>query len=454
MPAFNNHPGGQPAVKRATLPSGKGEPRPLNGHCQLHVVRTEGELDALEERWSSLISCSDVSAFQTFEWMRTWWKYFGTNRRLHSLIVTEEGRTIGIAPMFLEDARILGLRVATRLRFMGCGISDYCDFIIARGKEEPVLHAFAHYLLAHSGEWDIFEVADVNERAQLYKILPRLLKERGMGVYTYQGNVCPSLALPGSWEGFLAGLGQKMRHHLKKKREMLNRQYRTEVEIFKSASDDIDLAVNEFIQIHERRWKSLGFRSAFDDEVHREFHYEVARRMARRGWLRLFFLKVDGRRVAVSFDFNFNKRIHVYLSHACGPEEIMKCSPGFLIRCIAIDRGIAEGMEIYDLLRGNEAYKYEELKCVRSENWLVRGVGCSRKSRARFRIFLVGEFAIKCFDRIRREYHEFRRFAITKKPTTMASLRFFQSKLILLYKLGVNYCERFFFNESQRHAPR
>src|SRR5437879_3695970 len=207
MPAFNNHPGGQPIVNRAIRAPGKGEARSLKGLCQLHVVRSERELDALEERWNELIRSSDVSAFQTFEWLRTWWKYFGAHRRLHSLVVTEQGRAIGIAPMFIEDAKILGLRVATRLRFMGCGISDYCDFIIRRGKEELVLHAFTYYLLAHSGEWDIFEVTDVNERAQLYKILPRLLKERGMGVYTYQGNVCPSLALPDTWEGFLAGLG-------------------------------------------------------------------------------------------------------------------------------------------------------------------------------------------------------------------------------------------------------
>jgi CelD/BcsL family acetyltransferase involved in cellulose biosynthesis len=237
-----------------------------------------------------------------------------------------------------------------------------------------------------------------------------------------------------------------MRYELKKKKERLNERYRSEVEIFKSPSDDIDLAVNEFINLHERRWRSLGFRSAFDDEHHRDFHFEVAKKLARRGWLRLFFLKVDGRRVAVSFDFNYNKRIHVYLSHAHGPDEIMKRSPGFLIRCIAIERGIAEGMQVYDLLRGNESYKYEELKCTRSENWLIRGVSPSRTSRARFRVFLVREFTLKCLDRLGREYHEFKRFFITKRPSAIAALRYISAQSLLLGGLGRKYVERFFMN--------
>ncbi|PYM61430.1 MAG: hypothetical protein DMD79_12855 [Candidatus Rokuibacteriota bacterium] len=426
----------------SVVPEGR-ERRPLDRPCEIRVVRTDAGFDALEDSWNLLLRDADVSVFQTFEWLRAWWRHFGKDRKLHCLVFTEDGRTVGIAPMFQRPVRVAGLRIATRLRFIGCGISDYLDVIMARGYEESVLKALARYLRLHPEEWDIFEIIDVNERSPVFRTLPGLLREEGIDVYSYQGSACPYTVLPDTWEEFRRHIGQKMRYHLKRKKEKLSERFRWEIEIVRSPADDIDQAVREFIGIHEQRWKGLGFRSAFDDETHRAFHFEVSRKLAERDWLRLFFLKVDGRRVAVSFDFNFGRRIHVYLSHAHGPDEIMKLSPGLLIRFMAIERGIAEGMRVYDLLRGDEAYKYEELKCKRSENWLLRGVDRSRSSRIRFRLFLARELITKSAERLRREYYEFKRFRVTKEPSVITSLAFARSRCALAYKVGRTYVQRF-----------
>ncbi|HEV8539336.1 MAG TPA: GNAT family N-acetyltransferase [Bacteroidota bacterium] len=417
---------------------------PMPGtHCAIRMVRTDSEFDSLEREWNELLTHSQASIFQTFEWLRTWWTYFGKKLRLHILVFFAGRRMVGIAPMFQQEVKTGGMKVATSLRFIGCGISDYMDIIIRRGFEQDVIEVFASYLQLTSGEWDVFEIVDLNERSPVLQRLPGLLLARGMNVYAYQGNVCPQVSLPDSWEGFLRHIGPKNRYHLKRKKEKLNENFRCEVEIYRDEKDDVPRAVDEFIRIHEHRWRSLGFPSAFDDESHRAFHVDVARRMARRGWLRLLFLKVNGQRVAVSFDFNFNKRIHVYLSHANGPDEIMKCSPGFLIRCLAIERGISENMNVYDFLRGNEAYKYEEFRCVASKNWLVMASSPSPFGKVRFWFFVTRELSVKSIDRLRREYYEFKRFLITKHPTARMIMQFLISKMSLLFSLGYNYIARF-----------
>ena len=416
---------------------------PPEPRCEVRVVRTDAELDALEPSWDLLLGDAEASVFQTFEWLRTWWSYFAGHRKLHCLVFTRDDRVVGIAPLFLEDVRILGIRIVTRLRFLGCGISDYMDVIVARGCEDAVLDAFARHLRQHAARWDIVELADVNERSPVFERFPWLLREQGMDTYSYQGSVCPYTRLPDTWHEFRQQLSQKTRYHLTRKRAKLDERHQWKVELFQSPSDDIDLAVREFIAVHEQRWKSLGFRSAFDDPRHRAFHFEVSRKLARRGWLRLFFLTIDGRRVAVTFDFNFGRRIHVYLSHAHGPDEVMKLSPGLLIRAVAIERGIAEGMQIYDLLRGTEAYKYEELRCTSSLNWLIRAVDRSRTARIRFRVFLVREVLAKTLDRLRREYYDLKRFVLTEKPSAMTMLRSVRARCAVLRTVGRTYVRRF-----------
>jgi CelD/BcsL family acetyltransferase involved in cellulose biosynthesis len=392
--------------------------------CAVTVAETEAEFDVLEKPWNDLIEKCDASVFQTFEWQRTWWKYFCHGRRLRILIFKQGERLIGIAPMFLEDITLAGIRIATRLQFVGAELSDYLQFIIAGDKETVVFRAFVGYLQTTSGEWDVLDLRDLSEGSLLLRGLPAVLDASRFRVYTATRAVCPRVVLPGSWEEFVSGLNANMRHNLKRKKMRMEKEFIAEVEIFRNGDDDIRMAIDEFVALHTHRWKSLGYPSAFDLPEWAGFHLEVAQKFARRGWLRMFFLKVDGTRVATSFDFNFHNHIYVYLSHAHGPEEIMKFSPGFQLRCEAIHRGIAEGMKVYDYLRGNEKYKYQEFKCESKQNWLIRTGSPSPGGRLRYRIFRFGEFFIRSRQRIVMEYYYVKRHRLEHGDSFLELLKY------------------------------
>ena len=411
-------------------------------NCTVTVIQTDSEFDVLERTWNELLSRSDASVFQTFEWLRTWWKYFGKGRRLHCLVFNSDGQVVGIAPMFKEWVKIFGVKIATHLQFMGPPLSDYVDVITLLGYESLVLSALAEYLESSSIEWDVFDIEDVHENSAVVKIFPEMLTDHGMPVYTYQGNVCPQSVLPDTWEMFLQGLGPNTRYNFKRKSKKLQQGFKTEVEVFEKETDDLVAGIDAFIKLHGDRWKSLGYPNAFDDVTHRAFHIEIARKFAHRGWLRLFFLKVNGFRVAVSFDFNYKNRIYMYQANSYGPEEIMRYSPGFLVNCVAIERGIREGMKIFDFLRGDESYKLDGMKAIPSKNWLIRGASPSFGGRIRFRIFLVYEVLKKSKDRILKEYYEFRKFKITRKPSVEVSVRYLKSRLGILLGLGFRYILR------------
>jgi hypothetical protein len=212
--------------------------------------------------------------------------------------------------------------------------------------------------------------------------------------------------------------------------------------LIQHATDDIERGIEEFSRIHGERWKSLGHPSAFDNPELRAFHVEFARKFARRGWLRLRFLNIDGVARAVNFEFYYNKRIYMYHSNAHGPAELMKCSPGSISRKLSIEQGVLEGMQIYDFLRGDEPYKYTEWKATDSKNYLLRLASPAVMARPRFLLFLALELFGKALNRSRREVYDYRRFVVTHEHSLTARVGYVLKRAGQLLILGYNFVLR------------
>lgn len=419
------------------------------------VVDTENGFDEIEEEWKALVDKSQATIFQTFEWQRTWWKYMGRRRELYCIVCTDGEMIVGILPLFREKVRVFGLRVATWLRFIGTGLSDYLEPIILPGFEEVFWEAVLDHLYSHKKDWDIFELSDINVFTPLSKRLIDCMRDSGSVVHEYSGTLCSHVPLPSTWEGFLQQLGRHAKHELKRKTEKLKENFQFEVEKFGDRVTDVGVAVDAFASIHGGRWKGLGYESAFDDPEHLDFHIQVAEKFADRGWLRIYFLKLNGERVAVNFSFNFHNHIYVYQANASGSSEAMRYSPGYVLHCQAIKSGIEEGMEIYDMLRGKEAYKYKDFKCVQSPNSLVRVVTPGLATAVRFKLFIMLEVVKKVPVRMKREYHEFKRYLITEKPSAGSILRFLANKGKDLVNLAGSYFSKFLSRSgrSQKDTP-
>ncbi|MFI5251921.1 MAG: GNAT family N-acetyltransferase [Bacteroidota bacterium] len=389
-----------PAILRHTNP------------CTISIIKTDSEFDALECAWNKLLEESEATVFQTFEWQRTWWKFHNQHRRLHCVVFKDDDHTIGIAPIFLEDITFLGIRVATWIQFIGVEISDYLQIIIAAGYETTVINSFAQYLSSIRSSWDVFDLRDISQGSIALETLPVVFKRFGLPARVLAKAETTHVALPETWETFQAQLSRNKRHHLRTEEKKLAKYFQSKVEIIKHADDDVFQAVASFIDIHNHRWESLGYRSAFHCPNHRAFHFEVAEKFAARGWLRLLFLNVNGTRAATSFNFNFRDKIYVYLCHAYGTRELMSLSPGFLLRCRSIEQGIAEGMKTFDYLRGAETYKSQEFPNERKINYLIRAISPSEWGLSHFLVFTFGEYLMRIGKRLAQEYHYAKRYLL------------------------------------------
>jgi len=416
-------------------------PAPTAG-CSVEVIRAVEDLDQLGDEWDALVLTSNTSIYQTFSWQRTWWKHHGMNHDLRCLIFRIGSELVGIAPLHVTREAILGITFARRIRFIGNGLSDYLDIIVRPGYETVVCKEFAQYLTTTRAEWDIVDIEDANEDSTFSRFMAPALREEELLVYSFQGNVCPFVQLPTTWDSMVSHLGPNTRYNIKRKSRKLDDCYDFEIEAFRNEEDNLARGMEGFFQVHGARWNSLGFPSAFDDPGHRMFHHEIAQLFAQRGWLTLLFLKVDGLRVAAFLGFSFKNRLYMYQCNAFGPTEIMKQSPGLLLRSIAIKRGIAEGMKVFDFLRGDEMYKYLEWKSSTSRNWMFRSTPNSLRARLRLYIFIVTEFVGKAVDRHRRELYSFHRFRSTRHPSLVQQMLFIIDRGMAMLHVGRHYIRR------------
>jgi CelD/BcsL family acetyltransferase involved in cellulose biosynthesis len=417
----------------------------------ISVTQTEIGFDDMEGVWKELADGSNCTIYQSFEWQRTWWKYFGENRPLHCLVCKDKDNVVGILPLFKERVSFLGLRVATVLKFVGSGISDYLEPIVLPGYEESFLRAVVDHLRMTCKTWDVFEISDASESSPLSKVLMDRLRLSGLNVYAYEGSRSSQVPLPSSWDVLLQQLGRHTRHELKRKTQKLKENPQFEMETFGDNVNDTATAIREVAAVHGERWKSLGYDSVFDDATHLAFHTEVAKKLSLRGWLKIYFLKVNGIRVAASYDFQFRKRVYVFHHNAYGPDEIMKYSPGYVLHFMIIKEAIECGMEVYDMLRGNQGYKATDFKSVQTGNWLIRAVSPSGSGTARLKVFVATELLKKIPIRLGSEYHEFKRYVITQRPSVAMTTRFLISKIGSLRKTAVSYFSTFLTGSRRRN---
>ncbi|MFX0197630.1 MAG: GNAT family N-acetyltransferase, partial [Candidatus Hodarchaeota archaeon] len=188
------------------------------------------EFNRLEPEWNSLLQKSKSnSVFLTWEWVSTWWQFFGSESELFVLcVVDEHGRIDGIVPLKRQRRRIGGLRLNC-LEFIGSGLEtvpDYLDFILDPGCEEQASRLILEYLSRNKNSWDIIIFSDMREDSFCFRGFNHAVLSK---TSSYEKeDICPYIELPKTWDLYLEALSKKSRYNVRKKRRNLDQDFKNE----------------------------------------------------------------------------------------------------------------------------------------------------------------------------------------------------------------------------------
>ena len=325
----------------------------------------------LERDWADLLSrAADPTPFQSHEWQATWWRHHGRGR-LWVLVAHDNGVMIGLMPLHILRYRATPLR---QVRFLGAPLSDFQEILAARGHERAARDAFLAHLATHSRRWDLCDFADQRKGTSLTGgEMPA-----GLRSLLVHHRVCPYIPLNASWDEFVKRLSKNMRTNVGRRRRQVAKQFRAEYDL--ADHETLPAAMEELFRLHNARWRRRGVAGAFADERTQAFHHEVARKFLQRGWLRLHRLRLDGETRAAFYCFQLGPRVYYYLSGF--DLAFAKFSIGNVLMAQAIERAIGDGATEFDLLRGDETYKFAWKAEERETQRLILGRQALRSSFA------------------------------------------------------------------------
>jgi CelD/BcsL family acetyltransferase involved in cellulose biosynthesis len=296
--------------------------------------------------WDGLVAASRLrSPFLSWTWQCEWSRTLAEDRRLEIRCVEDgAGSLVALLPLYESSSgslEILG----------GADVSDYLDLIAVQGREEEAWMALLQSRAAERVEWALHAVP---EASPTVTALPTLAAACGLGVLATVEERCPVLALPSSWEAYLARLSGKHRHELQRKMRRLQRDAPDAHASSVSAPADIEARIGDFLTLH--RSSRVG-KARFMDERMERFFRRALGAFAERGAARLWFLDTTTGPIAAFVTIEWDGTVGLYNS-GFAPERAA-LSPGVVLLAQVIRDAIERGKEKFDFLRGEERYKYE-----------------------------------------------------------------------------------------------
>ena len=201
-------------------------------------------------------------------------------------------------------------------------------------------------------DWTNLELPSLPSGSPTLDYIPDLAGQKGWSVAVEEEETTPKAELPGSWDEFLAGLRKKDRHELRRKlrrldRESENRQYAA------ANGDSLDGSMREFFTLLRA---SREDKNEFLTPDREKFFLDMAHELASRDQFRLYFLEVDGEKVAACICFDYGDDFLLYNS---GYEPAYsRLSVGLINKALSIRTAIEENRKVFNFLKGNERYKY------------------------------------------------------------------------------------------------
>jgi CelD/BcsL family acetyltransferase involved in cellulose biosynthesis len=322
---------------------------------RIEEANTLAELDRLRDDWLRLHAMDTrATVFTSWWWLRAWAE---VSQYPWSVLVARQegsGRDGAVVGLFPVSPR--GSHAAYRfdqmreIHAMGDPAADYRGLICDPRCEKAAIDAFAAHL-ADDRWWDRIVLKDVVDDRVAMFINVLAAAEPALQVVQGNGQMCPLLELPDSWEAYVKGcLTQPSRKSLKK-RLRIAEERGCHLRMLRDCRDpgEVDQQLETLLHIARMHGRS--------DSGHLERCRRIFRSCLEGGCAEIAVLHLPGQPIAVqgSFIDQPARTIRHYL--AGFDDGFADLSPGRVLDALCVRDAIEQDFRAVDFLRGDEPYK-------------------------------------------------------------------------------------------------
>ncbi|MGC3982252.1 MAG: GNAT family N-acetyltransferase [Steroidobacteraceae bacterium] len=346
-------------------------------------VQSLEELTTLEAEWRALEPRMVQLPFFCFDWLAAWWQHLRSDRsaikdELCVFTFRRPDKTLcGVAPMMVTCRPGKGPLRLRQLQFFGAdtNITEVRGIAAAAEDMQPLYHALLEHLRKAPVACDWMKLTGIPGTSDIFKKV-----EADFGAITWTRDV-PNfyLNMLPTWAEFKTSLSRNIKESLRK---CYNAPKREGLEFDFTTIDDAsqaDAAVAEFLRLHNQRSQAtdtISHADVFRNESSQQFLFDVCRRFAKRGHLRVFQLKHQGAVIACRIGFVMGDSLYLYYS-GYNP-DYSKYSVMTTTVAEAIQYAIGQGFKTVNLSTGRDVSKerwspeeimYQELEVASPSAW-------------------------------------------------------------------------------------
>ncbi len=164
----------------------------------------------------------------------------------------------------------------------------------------------------------------------------------------------PWIRIDGSWKAFYQTITPKWRSAHRRAVRKADAEGKVEYELLTPGPDEFGPLMDRFVAVEGESWKArLGTALRTDPRL-RTFFEDYGREAARRGMLRLSFLRIGGVPVAAQYSLVYGGRY--WLLKIGYDERYAHCSPGILLMYRVLERAFDDGLASVEFLGSNESW--------------------------------------------------------------------------------------------------
>ena len=340
------------------------------------------QLSQYRRVWSELLAQTAGATFlQSLEWLEVYWRHYGPNQTLRVVIVSCDGRPIGILPLVerCETTRLGQVRVLTY------AFDDWGSFYGPIGPHPAAtLVAGMRHLRESQQQWDTIDLRAIHGE-QDHGRTQRAMRLNGFAPATSHWMTAAIVDLCGGWDAYWSSRKSHWRNNVRRCEKKLQERgkltyirYRPRGRARGDGAPRWDL-YNACEQLAQNSWQasSTSGTTLSHNEV-RAFFRDAHARAAEAGFLDLNLLLVDDVPAAFSYNYHFQGQVtglRMGFDHAVARE-----GAGIVLQYLSLkdscqrgDRLLDMGTEYLDCKRYWHTHLVETRRCTHYAPLSFRG---------------------------------------------------------------------------------
>lgn len=326
---------------------------PKDGRLSV-LLSVHNEFSSVETVWRRFEKVADGFAFQTFNFLETWYEHIGSRADIDLQIVVAWGskaKPLMILPLGIENSG--GLR---KLSFLGGDLNDYNAPLLAPNFLDHVAPG------EFAGLWsDIQSVLPDYDIAELMR-LPAMV----------DGQPNPMLELGTQLNAsgaHMTTLGQdfdayydekrnsKAKRHFRSRRKKLEAIGETRY-VHPESSKAIEASVTKLVELKSAALKAMGANDFLSKPGYADFYKALSVKTGADGGAHVSHMEVAGDYVAGNWGLVHKGRFYYLLASYDGP-KFGRFAPGVQALVETMRWAVGKGIDTFDFTIGDERYKHE-----------------------------------------------------------------------------------------------